>query len=393
MSSGTTANDPNGWVKNPPTVMVKISNTSRDVLNGQYGIVVGWAQDRGRYIIHLAVKQEQISLKPENVQKCSFVEQFIAQFQLLRHNPQVQQQLYGMYRALQSRLPDAVKPEHVGVTAVLLLLLSVYFLGFSRTLTLLSFLIMVGLVIGPDLVAGCDLRTVARNAPSRWNSVVRTQLPYVGPKIASNKYLSAGLAAFVIFVSLNALLVGGGGARRKNNVAATKANIPPASPASSFSSANNLSPKTTAATVSSSSTTTSFSKADIERFYKLGFEDANQENEFGASLQSELETMMKTNKNAPRRVVVDTEATGNDAFNEEWRTQPPQAPSKGGGGMWGRIGSIMPLFMIGKTVHQLGQQPDGSWNAAAAKQNLRTLEPMKLGLLGFSCYRLFKSIF
>lgn len=38
----TTTTDPNGWVSNPPSVLVKVMNTTRENLNGQMGVVVGY---------------------------------------------------------------------------------------------------------------------------------------------------------------------------------------------------------------------------------------------------------------------------------------------------------------------------------------------------------------
>ena len=341
--------DPNGWVSQPPSTMVKVVNTSRAALNGQLGIVLAYQTDRGRYVVlTTGAAQEQVSLKPENLIKASWFEQLKAQYELMQNNPQVRQQLRTIYTQVQRT--TGVKPEYVGGAAVVLLLAAVYFLGFSRTLLILSTLLMVFIMVLPDLQAGTPLPQLVRNVPMRFRALVRQNVPVVGDRIANSNLWSGVVAAVLVFFFVNAL-VGGQSSKAVPPPPAVGTTVPP--------------PVAT-------------SRALLEDYYKKGFDDATAGLEFGTSL--------------PATTPQGADAPADFAWpGSQMPPPPPPAPSALSKLMnWS---SLVSLFIVGNTVFSAGRTADGGWDPQLCFANLRLLDPWKMGMLALSVYRLVAPFF
>ena len=340
--------DPNGWVTQPPATMVKVVNTSRDALNGKFGIVLAYQGDRGRYVVLMTITQEQVSLKPDNLVKGSWVEQLQAQYQLMQNNPQVQQQIRTLYNRVQTS--TGTKPEYVAAAAGVALLAAIWVFGFSRVVMIISFGLLVALTVQPDIQAGVPLRQMARNAPRRFQDLVRQNVPVVGHRIANSKLLSALAFGLILFFFVNAL-VGGAG----------KPLVPP--PAAG-GGAPHVATKPMA------------NRALLEDYYKLGFDDGQAGKEFGASLPAV----------EPKGVDTEYSWPGSDYA-------PPPPPRTSLLSKFTSWSSMVSIYVVGSTLWNAGRTADGGFDPQLMVVNVRMLDVWKQGMLALSVYRLVSPFF
>ncbi|KAL7580289.1 hypothetical protein ACA910_013020 [Epithemia clementina (nom. ined.)] len=359
-SSSTGATDPNGWLlpgTSPGSVMVKITNTSREGLNGQLAVVLTYMEDKSRYLIHTSKSQQQLSLKPDNLIKATWMEQMTGQYEMIQNHPDIQRKIREYYTLVQQK--TGLKPEYVAGIFLVLLFAAFYFVGVSKTMLVLSFLMLVGIVIAPDL--GSSLTVIARNFPMRVRAVIRQQIPVVGNRIADNKYLSMALVGLVLFFFLNAVL------RSPAARSAVATNTAQSSSWTSLSSVPHLSRKSAP------------DRAMLEDYYKKGFEDGKAGNEFGWSLPVAEEATETT-----------PTTTGDDldefsfVDNSGVSPSPPYAAPKKSVFDWSTMISIM---LLGQSLYTMGKTGEGGWDLQLAVANLKTMEPWRMGMFGFSLYR------
>lgn len=306
-----------------------------------------------------------IRMKPENLTTASYIEQAQAQFQQLTKDPRVRQQL----QQWQQRLPPGVQWTHVAGGSAILFIGLIYFLGFSRTMMLVSFTLLLLMMIGPDLASGVPSSQIIKNLPMRFRSIVQEQMPG-GRTIANNNYMLVGLAILILLFFGKALLTN-----------------PNRKAASSGSSAMNFINDAIPSRTSSSSSRTLLNVKTMEDFYKLGFEDAQAEKEYGTSLEVEKTRILKQQQQQ--------QTTEDDLYSSTSTDYLPPPPSQQQS-LTSKVLSIsntMSMMYIGRTLMDLGRNADGSWSFELMKQNIVTLEPWKLGLMGFSIYRIISAIF
>lgn len=341
--------DPNGWVKNPPSVLVKVHGTSRDMINGKFGLVLQYAPDRQRYTVLLCESNDPVSLKADNLLACGMVEKAQAHLQMLRNNPEIQQQVQLVSQQVQQR--TGLKPEYALALATVALIAGWYVLGFSRLVMLISAVIMVLLVIGPDIADGKDARTVMRAAPARWREVVRTQIPKIGSKIASNTILfNAFTVLLVAFVVYSVVASPAGRAARSANAASASRSLSIAS-----------------------------EELIKHRYYELGFEDATNAKVFGASLAA---AGAEVPVGAGTEIDDDPYAWKNLGSSSYDATPVPKKQSPFS------LSTALAAYMVYRTLQPLAVNAEGKFDLALFRANLSTLEMWKLGLIGFSVYRL-----
>ena len=128
---------------------------------------------------------------------------------------------------------------------------------------------------------------------------------------------------------------------------------------------------------------TSPTAVSLEEAYKLGFEDATQGKDFGAS------TTAAAFANARRLERDDDEDLDPlDYISSPPPTTPKQSSSFG-------FSQLMSIGFIYRTVTELGGNPVGGdgFSMERALANLRVMDTMKWGILGFSLYNLVKVFF
>jgi len=350
----STTTDPNGWVQNPPSVFVKVHGTSRDDYNGRLGLVLQYADNRGRYMILLCESQAQVSLKPENLVAAGMMEKATAYYQMIKNNPDVQRQFQQLSAQVQAR--TGLKVEYVFAILLLSFTIGWYRLGFSNVMMLLTGLVLVLTVVGPDLAAGRDARTCLRNAPTRWREVVRQQIPVVGPKIASNDWLLRGFTALIVAFVVYSLVAT---PNRRAVGPRTSTSIP---------------------------TAPAMSSELQQKYYKIGFDDAVAGKEFGASLPAPEVVVEET-------VDIVSGGGGDDSGYSSWRSAIgleddlayPTIPKKKSPFT---LATAFSVFTIYRILSPMAFNADGRFDLQLLRANLSNMEVYKLGILGFSVYRL-----
>lgn len=370
------ASDPNGWVKNPPSQIVKIANvTSKEELNGQLALVLAYQSDKERYVVVpcLQPTASQLLLKATNLQAASFLDKFRGQFQLIQNHPQVAGQI--QHYVTQAEQLTGLSIRNVAIAAGALLVTLGYFLGFSRTLLLISFVLMMAMVIGPDVQAMRSSSTaststkvvqVVRNIPSRVQSLLRAQSNPIMDKIANSPILLNVFILVVVGVFVMGIL-------------------PPKAVAKSAPTAGLWSSFRNPFSSSTPSSTTTVSSADREQWYKLGYEDAKADHAYGHSLPAKQETTVKADRDWEADIDLSSSST----------LGPPPGPTKSTMSKFMSMSNIMSMMYLYRMAMELGKDPiDPSrpWDPQRAIAQARTMEVWKLGLLGMAVYRIVSSV-
>lgn len=395
--SSSSSNDPRGWVQSPPTTFVQVVHTSQAALNHQFALVVAYEASKDRYIVVLTETQRQLALKPDNLQVCSKLEQFRAQYQMIRNSPEIQHQLRAVWGQVQRVAPFLRTPQQLFVGVGAILLVSFYLLGFSRTLLWLSFAAMVALVVGPIYTSNVRELLWIR-IPNRLKVLLRqSQWPFAN-YIADRDYLLAGLVAVVLAVFVSGMLP-----RNATNATAS-ASADPSSWMSRY-----LSPSSSSI---ATSPTTAIPRTALDReqqnLYKLGFDDATNLLPFGHSLK--LEAAAGTGMPLPPRTLDETTldletsaTTGGPASYNKYPDSgtspvPPPTPRhssrRASRQQLFSIPNLMTLAYTGNTLYQLGLVPgtNDTWNFHVFQRNIAVLPPWKLGLMALSLYRVVSSL-
>jgi hypothetical protein len=250
---------------------------------------------------------------------------------------------------------------------LVLLIASIWFLGFGKTMMLISFLVMASMVLLPAYLETNSVKGMILKAPDQLARMLReSNLPFAN-KIASNKLYMALLVGFLLAFFVSAMLP-------KSAEAAVST-----SSGSSFWSKS-------AATTSSSPITA----LDIEHYYKLGFDDATQEKLFGTSLPKTI----APKPTGPHRADADIEFLGGGSDNGDYHadsayTSMPKTKSKSS---LFSIGNGMCVFAILRTINELGRNAEGSLDLPLLWAKLQVQPVWRLGLLGLSVYRLVSAV-
>jgi hypothetical protein len=380
------SSDPNRWVQNPPSVFVKVHGTSRETMNNKFGLVVQYAADKLRYTVLMCESQDAVSLKAENLVVCGMVEKSRAYLQMFRNNRDIQRQWQSMETQIRQR--TGLSPKYAGAALLAMLVVGWYLLGFSKVLLLLTALMMLFSVIGVDVAAGRDWRSVARMAPSRWRELVRTQIPLVGPRIAaSNVFLNlftAALGAFLVYSLLVTPATTSAAPRR----------------ALSSSSSNWWNPWSPTAAPPMATSAVKFSSREMQQlqqqYYKLGFDDATEEKAFGASLPDYSLNATTLNQDDEGAASKEPNAKEDDyawrkmaATDRDYASDLPLPASPKKSSL--RISTALAAFTIYRLLHPMAVNAEGQLDWDLFRANLYNMEVWKMGLVAFSVYRLVAS--
>jgi prepilin signal peptidase PulO-like enzyme (type II secretory pathway) len=350
-------------------------------------------------VIHLTVSQQQVSLKAENLVKASWMEQMRGQVELLQNNADIQQQIGQFSQRIQTATQGRLNIQKVMILLGVLVLMLIYGIGFSKTLLLLSFIILMGIIIAPDLKSpSVTLRQVVQNLPLRVKTVIRQQVPYYGNVIADNHLYTAALVGLVLAFFVNAMLQGKGTVVAPSRATvATPAWLSPtrlweklglASGSDHVGTSSGVTTDDGGSTImntvldaSSSSSSPPIVRPYISQkslladAYKRGFDDATSQKEFGTSLEELLQ----------RQEERQMQAATADFHDDPIISPPPPAPRSSS---IMSASSIFSLLYIGRTLYSAGQTADHGFDVPLMMANLRTMDTMRLAMLGFSMYRL-----
>jgi len=140
--------DPNKWVTSPPSTLVQLQDLqSQPALNGKYGVVLQYHDERYLVQVLLLLRLEQqqprlVKLQPKNLTSDLGLQGWVkARIALLQSDPTIQKYVRKVDSWTRQN-PKLLQGGAVG--GVVALLLSIYFLGFIGTAVLLSLVILGG---------------------------------------------------------------------------------------------------------------------------------------------------------------------------------------------------------------------------------------------------------
>eukprot|EP00545_Synedropsis_sp_CCMP1620_P011990 CAMPEP_0119005522 /NCGR_PEP_ID=MMETSP1176-20130426/1773_1 /TAXON_ID=265551 /ORGANISM="Synedropsis recta cf, Strain CCMP1620" /LENGTH=355 /DNA_ID=CAMNT_0006957341 /DNA_START=134 /DNA_END=1198 /DNA_ORIENTATION=+ len=336
------ASDPLNLLSNPPSTVVKIHGTAREDVNGSLGIVVQFSKEKGRYLVHMVQTQSTMALKPTNLQKAGTMDSYKAQLQQVVKDPRSRNEITKYYNLAQSKL--GIKPEYAGGFLLLIIMAAMYFFGFSKTIMVVSMLMMIAMIIGPDVMVanGGNASTVAKlvmtNFPRRCRETIVQSAPFLKGRL--NDQVAAGLVIVMLGFAGRTLFV-----QSPQQQAAAAA-------AAAYGSGDMMGDAATTVGDSMGDATTTSSRSIME------------EDDFAAG-------------DPPPVYFSDTPIPGSD--ND---TTIKQKKAFG-------LREIMSLLYLYRTGKEMGRDPmTGGFQFELFVANAKVMEPWKLGILAFSVYNL-----
>lgn len=247
--------DPCGYVTVPPSVVVRVTGTGRNDINGLLGIVVSFNVERERYLVHMTRSQSTMALKKEHLSKASIMESYRAQSEQLRNDARVREKM-SKYLNLCRQFVAPMKLSHV-VGGVLVLITSlVVTVGFLKTMMTTSLIALIATIASPDASSGPQ--AIVNNFPERARTVIEKQIPILRGKLTNR--LALGVILMLVALCAQSLVHSG-------------AKTDSYKPRRSFSKKPVI------------------DMAMLERYYSLGYEDAAKGRQHGSSLAGDIDKM------------------------------------------------------------------------------------------------------
>lgn len=363
---------------------VKIQNlVSKPELNSQLAIVKSYDLQSNRYRVQLCSSpptSPPIALKADNLARASMVEKAKGQFEVsktmmkfMMESPEVRNEFLRLYSLVDAKLPNGVKPEYAIGGIGLLLLLVVYFIGFSKAIVLFSLVAMLAIVALPDIMtvlsgsaatgAGPNaLKVILRNFPSRWRNMIHDQSGrHLSPRIAN------GILIALLLFSAKVLLtpIGSNGSRvDTSKLTQTELDM-------------------TKQRQQMKKSGVSFT---IEDIYKLGYKDATEKKDFGISLPKNYETFTFTELSSESSATSTTSTTFDDFEYDYQPSTPPLPPASTKESKLG-VSTLFSMFALFRTVKELGFV-NGGFDMNYFMANAQAMPPLKMAFVAFMVYRL-----
>lgn len=427
-STGSSNSDPHQYVTNPPSTFVKIQNiTKKPELNGQYGLIVQYDTTKERYMVVLCTSQQQqyLALKYDNLQRCtSMYDTMMAQYQMMQYNPQIQQQIQKVQEYILQqimiplfrivKIPVTPKVQYFYYILALFLLGLWYIIGLTKLLVVLTIFIVILSLIGTDLLEHKkSTRTILlQTLPQQYTKMIQTELPYNIGTILTKKpwYLRSFTTLFVLFIAYTLF---GTPTRsmyfQQNNKSSRSSSI------SSFSSSSSYLSSFWKNTNPVSTTNSKATNERMEYYYKLGFDDATQQLEYGTSfvpynttattsstsasvMINDDGTTTTTTDNQAWKDTVDTTTTNrydNDPriYNDDDFKHDHHTSQKGKASPWS-FSTMMAVFTIYRILQPIVAMSMSNTNHFQIdwhlfRANLMTqMNPWKIMIVAFSLYRI-----
>jgi hypothetical protein len=347
--------DPSGFVTSTPSVVVKVVDTARNDINGLLGIVISYNVERERYLVHMTRSQSTMAFKKENLAKANMMESYRSQWQQLQNDPRVREKM-GQYMRQCQQLVAPAQLTHVifGIVAVLALLM--YLVGFTKLLMLLSTLILLLVIAGPDIMNKKPPKFILNNFPNRAREVMEDNVPMLKGRISNR--MAMGVMLLMVALCLQSLFLGGGKKRAQASVQ------PPAS-------SHVMSPSFAA-----------------QKYYNLGFEDATAGLKHGTSLPEPEDEM-------PLAQQGEREPHYRDLGQDGDYYSPPSPPLKKNDNSFlsnaMSITNAMSIFYLYRTIMELGTEPStGLFATGQLLPNIQHAELWRKALLALSVYKVLR---
>lgn len=373
-----------------PTV-VKVVGTSRDDLNGLLGFVTSYNQERERYMVKMAYVDVQtgtvapqvtvMALKATNLQQASTFEHYKAQLYQITTDPAIRQKLRYYYESASTRVSPYGKLEYVLGGVLLGFLVLLYVVGFTGTVMLVSALLLVGMIVMEDVKQKNSWKVMLAHFPARSKVVLEKQFPFVRGKL--NETVSAGIVGVLLAFTIQAVFF-----------ARNKPSSTPTTPATAASPTPGLPPSSLPGTTTTT-TMPRLERAHVEQYYELGYTDAIEGKERGASIQQELQRLLEEEaKQQEQDEALEPIPEIPYTTQPQQHTTPATTPKS-----WlskvvnfRTMGSLFYFYRLGT---QFGIDPStGIFSLAQLAANLQHQTPAwQKGMMAFSLYNLISNIF
>ena len=403
-SSNNDRRDPAGYVQNQTSAVVKVVGTARDDINGLFGIVVSYNLERQRYLVHMTSSQSTMAFRKENLTRATMMEGYHAQWQQLKNDPRVRQKLTH-YLALWRQAVAPMQLSHVVVATLITIGLLIYLSGVLKTIMAITLVITVLLIAGQDVLEKKPLQHIVSNFPNRAQTAMEKHLPFLQGKISAR--MAAGIMVLLIALCIQSLFF-------TTPSVPKRIKIPKKAPP--------------VATVPGDMTTTpaGFAPMDydmVKKYYVLGFEDATNGKDNGASFPTREDFLSSLSKSmAPPQdkpvssqsdsndnleaLRVESNSTGNDQSEEKFPDEKSPKKSrkkkkkatndeKDPKNKVMSITNAASIFYVYKSAQELGTCPHtGIWGFAQLSANIHQAVPLWRKVLIFlSLYNVVRIIF
>ena len=385
-STNTNARDPNGFVTNPPSTVVRVSGTARDDINGLLGIVISYNMERERYLVHMTEAQSTMAFKKENLVQSSMVEKYRAQWQQLRNDPRVRQKMVH-YLATLERFLAPYKLKHVAIVIMVILFILFLGLGILKTIMLLSLLGLVGAIAGQDIVAKKPVKVIIKNFPVRARVTMEERIPALQDRISDR--MAVGIVALLALLCFRALLI------PTPTYSSTSLDSFRSTAATSFGNFNFLSEFTETGENGNfipDEATHQHALHVLEKYYNLGYEDGKEGKERGASYHAP-NVVSSTEQSSSATGASEDGDSANPMLEEDWDIlieKQPSSRSKSQAKLLS-ITNAMSLFFLYRTAMELGkEQQTGLFSLGQLFANLKRVEMYRKVLLALSLYNVLR---
>jgi hypothetical protein len=353
-------------------MVVKVSHTARDDINGLLGIVMSYNTERERYLVHMTAAQSTMAFKKENLVAANTFETYKAQYQQLRNDPRVKEKM--LYYLQQCR--NWVSPwnlQYVLLVGLVTLIVLMYFFGFTKTVMVLSYAVLLLVIAGPDILAKKSPKLIADNFPNRARMTIEQHVPMVRGKVSNR--VAIGVVLLMGALVLQSLFF------VKSSSSTSSSGTPPTS-------------STTRMPLDSMSDDYQSQKELLTQYYSLGFQDATDGTPHGTSLlpalnewkQEDHANSLGMSSSASDYPHVDDSELSSSYVGGD---NTPDNKSQ----QFGSITNAMSMFYLYRTVMELGkEQMTGLFSMAQLMANVHgnTIPIWRKGLLVLSAYKVLR---
>ena len=158
--------DPKGLISSPPSVVVRIVNTSRADINSLLGVAISYNVERGMYLVYMAESQSTMAIQQENLMKASTIDTYRCQWQQMRNDPRVRDKM-AYYVSLARRFVSPFQLSRVvSLISITWFYLFVHF-GLAKAVMVTSIAITLCILMAGDIMAKSPPLVICKNFPRR----------------------------------------------------------------------------------------------------------------------------------------------------------------------------------------------------------------------------------
>lgn len=166
-----TSRDPKGYVTSPPSVVVRVINTSRADFNSMLGIVTDYNTERERYLVYMPRSQSTMAIQQENLTKAGTIDTYRCHWQQMRNDPRVREKV-GYYISLARKFVSPFELSKVLLALSIAWFYTLLHFGLAKTIMVTSVPIMLFIIVAPDIMSKSTPSILCKNFPRRARGMI-----------------------------------------------------------------------------------------------------------------------------------------------------------------------------------------------------------------------------